>query len=264
MLLKNYLDTCNNLLRQGDFAQAFENFTKAKQIRNSPEVVAMENRLKIIRAEIEKQKMLTQTSYLDACKKFLQQGDFDLAGKNLAQAKQIRNSPEVAALEKQLKARLAENEKQKQIQNKAVNKAAPAPGNAVAAADAAKPAVEALTLAGKISDLNYALAANYSALILRINLSNMTESISVSGSVTITMRIDDKGRAWVQAVNDTGLTTEPESYREKIRKAIKLSLEKLVFPEPKDKAGNRITVENWRVNFKVGQYSGQLIITRQY
>ncbi|MEI6614716.1 MAG: hypothetical protein WCL37_07445, partial [Chrysiogenales bacterium] len=245
ILLKKYLDACEKSLQQGDIVQAFKNFGKAKQIRNNPEVAAMEIRLKAIQARIEEQKRLTQKKYLDDCKKSLQQGNFDLAGKNLIEAKQIGNSPEVVELENQLKILL--------------NKASPEPKTEVVS----KPPDQAKILPGKISDLTSDLTENYLSLVQRISISDVIGNFSASGFVAATMKIAENGRAWVKSVNDNGLSAEPESYREKIRKAITLSLSKLSFPEPKNKVGKRITVENWRVNFKVGQFSGKIRITRQ-
>lgn len=276
--------------RRDDLVKAQEYLEKAKQIRNGPDIKKKEIELQTIhdlinsekerirrraeseaqaRAEEEKRKKaeaepkeLARNNFLNKSRKYLKKGLPDQAMKYLMEAKKIRISPESIALENQIEALYAEN-LNKQGQSKPPAVATPASKTTSAQTEPPPAIAQVKILPGKISDLAAGLSENFSALVKRLEISSMASDFALSGNVTITMKIDEKGNAQVQDINDNGIYVESESFRQLLRKAIASKLNGLQFPEPKNKSGERITVENWRLNYKMGKYSGKIVMNRQ-
>lgn len=286
--VKNYLEASRRSLKEGDYTRAFEYVYKARQVRPGPDVDEQELQIKTIQALIAEQKNLIQKrnaeiaakekadeekrireenaskeksrdSYLVLCNSFLKKGNPEKASYWLLQAKNIRNSPDLFELEKQIKSLIDS----KPNEDQSTPQPLPAQGNTPAQAGPASAMVQPTIKPGRVSDLTFELAENFSALVKRLEITDVVSDFSPNGSVTVTLRIDEKGGAQVQDINDNGLSVESESYRQLIRKSIAGKFNGLRFPEPKNKAGERIRIETWRLNFKVGKFSGKIIMNRQ-
>jgi len=285
----NYLEAYDRF-RRDDLVKAEEYLEKAKQIRNGPDIKKKEIELQTIhdlinsekermrrRAEIEAQaqaeeekrkkaeaepKELARNNYLDISRKYLKKGLPEQAMKYLMEAKKIRISPESIALENQIEALYAEN-LNKQGQSKPPAVATSAAKTTSAQTEPPPAIAQVKILPGKISDLAAGLSENFSALVKRIEITGFESTFSPSGFITITIRIDEKGSAQVKDINDNNLSLEPELFRQGLRSSVTNKLNGLRFPEPKNRDGERITVENWRLNFKMGKFSGKIIMNRQ-
>ena len=247
----------------------------AEKIKSTLEVADLKKEIQKKRAELEAKDLAEKKAkdeiaandisvkrYLEASEKSLQQGNLEQAFENLYKAKQVRDGPDVQRQELRLKTWKEKIDEQKKLIQKKNDEIA-AKETKPAQTNGATAMVQPMIRAGRISDLNLNLAESFLSLVKRIEISDVVSDFSPSGSVTITMRIDEKGNAQVQDINDSGLSVDSESFRQLVRKSITSKLNGLQFPEPKNKFGERIRVENWRLHYKMGKYSGKIFLNRQ-
>ncbi len=286
-----YLEAYEKFRRERDLVNATDNLNKAKQIRNGPDIKKRELELQAIQALIEQQKKLIQKSQVEAKAKTkaeeekrtkaeseakelarnnylrlsrisLKKRDPRTAMKWLLEAKKIRNSQESIALENQIEDLYAElMNKQAESKSQASTPSAQetAPEQTSIPAAAVRPKV----VAGKISSLASNLAEKFSLIIKRIEISGLPSDFSPSGFVAITINVDENGYTQVRDINDKNLRMEKEPFRQIFRQSFTDKLNALRFPEPKNGIGEPIRVENWRLNFKIGKFSGKIIMNRQ-
>jgi tetratricopeptide (TPR) repeat protein len=277
-------------LRADNLALAKENLDKAKQIRNGPDIREKEIEYQSIQARIEEQKELmrqkaenearakaeeerrrkaedqssekARNNYLSLSRAYLAKGNLSQAMNFLMEAKKIRTSPESIALENRIEELYAEKLNSKVQGNPRVT-AVPAQKTAPVSNDAPAAVTRDKILPGKISDLSADLAEGYSSLVKRVEILGFESTASPSGFVMITMRIDEEGVVQVKDINDNNLSLEPVASKQALRSAVAGKFNQLRFQKPRNRNGERITIESWRLNFKVGKFSGKVIMNRQ-
>jgi len=78
----------------------------------------------------------------------------------------------------------------------------------------------------------------------------------------VKLRINEYGKVSVQQINQDYLTIKPKSSKKKLLRGIWLKLKSVIFLPPKDKNGNKVILENWRVTFRVSKYKNKIILRK--
>ena len=86
--------------------------------------------------------------------------------------------------------------------------------------------------------------------------------VEISGQLIVKLRINEYGKVSVQQINQDYLTIKPKSSKKKLLRGIWLKLKSVIFLPPKDKNGNKVILENWRVTFRVSKYKNKIILRK--
>ncbi len=106
------------------------------------------------------------------------------------------------------------------------------------------------------------LIKEYSEELNRITVPGLPEGMLATGRVGFDFAIAPDGRLSVVRFNNRGLEVSPLLRRRKVVGMIYNAMNEIVLRGPKDRKGQSVQVENWRLSFKVGTFQGKIILTR--
>lgn len=179
-------------------------------------------------------------NYLKQARADLAKGDLDNALKHLAEAKKIKQTPGLTALDKSI--RLAKEARQNYA--RALKENAP---------------IKSVTMLG----LDPQLRKQYNEWAKRIQWRVPGRfRWDVKGAVTLNLAIDQNGRISMKLENEN-LTVTPKRRKRMLMRAVKLKLITTKLPKPKDKENNPVKIEGWRVTFKVVKFKNLLNLIKQ-
>ncbi len=116
----------------------------------------------------------------------------------------------------------------------------------------------------RVFGLAEGLFTGYLQLVDSHSLDLNTASMGVlSGTVTMVIEIDERGRGVISQYDDGNLLDQPQDARGLIRKQLANWINRIRFTPPRGKDGQAVRLEGWRVAFKLARFGQKLIIKRQ-
>jgi len=119
----NYIKITESALKDNDLEKANENLMLAKNIKSNPQIVLLENKIKLQESELKKKKGDTKRDdvynrYFNFARNYYQDGNYSKALEQVKKAKKIKNTPELIKFETQVQSKLKGSQKVSQAQIK--------------------------------------------------------------------------------------------------------------------------------------------------
>ena len=98
--------------------------------------------------------------------------------------------------------------------------------------------------------------------IKKIYVDNLPGGVKTMGQLTLSLTIDQKGKPGIQAVEDIDLIVIPGEKKDEVKQLIFEKIKSISFLPPTDKEGFPVSLEKWRVAFKVAYFEEKIILTK--
>jgi hypothetical protein len=100
-------------------------------------------------------------------------------------------------------------------------------------------------------------------LKIRAPLPKLDPVEAIQGSAVVVLSISDDGRVALQQTDFDQLDVTPGRLLDVVKRAIIAVFTNLRIDPPRDRDGQSVRLENWRLSYKVGLYQGAIILTKQ-
>lgn len=246
---KRYFAFAQNYFNEGNYSKALDNIQKARKLRDTGELDRFESQVK--QKITEKNKQASEKKgddlydrYFKAASREFNQGKYDRALKTIKQAKEIKNTPEVTALEKEIIKVREGLEKERQRIEK----------------ERRKKSIEMV----KIINLPPQMINTYNQAIKNIVIFKISRTVKALGYISLTLVVRPNGKLAIQRLNDSALNISPPGARKAIKSRILRKISSIKLSPPIDKNGMSVGVENWRVSYSVGTFRNKIILRRKF
>ena len=244
-----YYFFATNYFREGKYDKALENIRKARQLKDTPELNSFESQVRRKLSDrdkpaVEKKQDDGYKKYYEAASQQFNEGKYDEAMGSIMKAREIKETPELSNLEKEIiRVKEGLERERKRIEN-----------------EKKKTKVETV----KIIDLPPQLINTYNQAIKTIVIFRVARYITAIGQISLTLVIRPDGRLSIQQFNDSALDITPPRARDAVKSRILRKVNSIALTPPIDKKGLSVGVENWRISYSVGTFRNRIILRRRF
>lgn len=112
-------------------------------------------------------------------------------------------------------------------------------------------------------DLPLELRRAYNMQLGRIQIILPKARFKVKGQIFFDVIIDEKGKINVQSFKVDMLKVTPLRLTKRVQNIIKGKINNIFLSPPKNKAGEPVQLQNWRLAYKVGKFLNKIILIKQ-
>jgi hypothetical protein len=112
-------------------------------------------------------------------------------------------------------------------------------------------------------ELEQQLAQEYSQKLQRLMILVVMENINAFGQITVLLNVDDAGIISINSLDMQLLNVDPPNQEVQVQALISQAFSLMKFIPPKNRAGQAVILENWRLSFKVVTLAGKMTLVKQ-
>jgi hypothetical protein len=112
-------------------------------------------------------------------------------------------------------------------------------------------------------DLDQQLAQEYNQKLLRVMVAATMEDTSVFGQITVYLNVDGSGKIAVNHMDPHLVTVDPPAQQKRVSAMLSRAFSSMRLNPPKNRAGDAVILENWRLGYKIVTWSGKITLIKQ-
>jgi tRNA A-37 threonylcarbamoyl transferase component Bud32 len=112
-------------------------------------------------------------------------------------------------------------------------------------------------------ELDSQLAREYGQKFQRVNIPAVSKSVNAFGQISVLLNVDASGRISIHSLDIQMLTVDPVNQQAQVRTLLSRAFTQAQLLPPKDRNGQAVILEKWRLSFKIVTLSGKMTLIKQ-
>jgi hypothetical protein len=112
-------------------------------------------------------------------------------------------------------------------------------------------------------ELDSQLAQEYGQKFQRVIVTGIPENVNAFGQISMLLNVDALGRISIHFMDTQMLTVDPLDLQVLVQKLLSRAFTQTQLLPPKNRAGQAVILEKWRLSFKIVTLAGKMTLIKQ-